>query len=167
MISGDDPEWVERVNKTNEYAIGKYFIFFTDHAGLTWKDKPINTSMSETMEMYMGPAILVFNIPFTIGAFKVFVTILPVEGGSIMRVRTWIDGRTRRNPLIYGISWMLQGISASQLWCDIVILSNKIRLSKPLIQKEDGPFFRINTWLKNFYSENSSTVTCGKFKNDW
>ena len=76
----------------------------------------------------LGPAIMSFHIPFTIGTFKVFVTTTPCDGGSIMRVRTWIDGRTNNNIFIKCIAWILSGISASQLNADIDIMVNKIRL---------------------------------------
>ena len=83
-----------------------------------------------------------------------------------MRVRTWADTRVHGNPLIKAICWLLTGISASQLHNDMEILENKIRLKKPLLQPFDGPYNRVNAWLKQFYSEGSAQVgAC--FKNDW
>jgi hypothetical protein len=84
--------------------------------------------MSKTLETFVGPAIMVFHIPFSIGTFKAFVTTTPVEGGSIMRVRTYIDNRVRRSFWKRIIAFLLTGISASQLISDIDILCNKIRV---------------------------------------
>lgn len=84
----------------------------------------------------------------SVGAFKVFVTTTPVEGGSIMRARTWIDGATQKSPIKRWIAWLLTGIASSQLASDIIIMENKIRLAKPLIQSCDGPYSRTNQWLK-------------------
>lgn len=64
---GDDKEWVEEVKNTGWGAVGKHLLFFTDLAGLTWKAKPMLTTLSPTKEMYIGPAMIVFHIPFTIG----------------------------------------------------------------------------------------------------
>jgi hypothetical protein len=115
--------------------------------------------------------MMCFHIPFTIGIFKVFVTTTPTDGGSIMRVRTWIDGRTNNNYLYKCIAWLLSGISASQMITDIDIMENKIRLKKPLLQPFDGPYNRTNAWLKLFYSESSNNFNtagkCEAYKNDW
>jgi hypothetical protein len=66
------------------------------------------------------------------------------------------------------LAWFLQGISASQLMADIVIMNNKIRMKKPILQPFDGPYNRTNAWLKQFYSASSTTIgkNCG-YKNDW
>lgn len=98
-----------------------------------------------------------------------FVTVTPVEGGSIMRVRTWVDNRVRFNLLKRFIAWLLVGISASQLASDISILENKIRLRKPLIVPFDGPFNRTTAWLKQFYSAKSPQPgeVFGAYQNDW
>jgi hypothetical protein len=51
----------------------------------------------------------------------------------------------------------------------VIILENRIRPKKPIVQPTDGPFARINTWLKMFFSECSkeaSSPTCG-YANDW
>lgn len=64
---GDDKDWKERVEETRWGAVCKHFIFFTDLAGITWNKKPIKTTVSETVEVFVGPAIMIFNIPFTIG----------------------------------------------------------------------------------------------------
>eukprot|EP01036_Dinobryon_divergens_P023117 gene23117-31434_t len=171
---GDDKEWAERraaaltlgpdgsaenevidsiwgQNLTAEsFCVNSRYIYFTDNAGITWRGKPV--TMSETLEVFIGPAIMCFNIPFTIGAFKAFVTTTPVDGGSIMRVRTWADARVMSSPWKRFICWILAGISASQLVCDIKILEEKIRLRKPLLQPFDGPYNRTNSWLRQFYS---------------
>lgn len=99
---------------------------------------------------------------------KAFVTTTPTEGGSIMRVRTWYDGRVKASFIKQCITWVLTGISASQLTADIVILTNKIRQKKPILQPFDGPYNRTNAWLKIFYSASSaSTGDCKAYKNDW
>ena len=164
---GDDPAWIDMHEKTGVGKIDKHLIFFTDKAGLTWKNKPIPTTASETLEMYIGPAMMCFHIPFTIGAFKVFVTTTPTEGGSIMRARTWINKATKNSLYVKSIAWILEGISASQLASDIEILCNKIRLKKPLIVPDDGPYNRTNAWLRSFYSEKSTEVGHSCYKNDW
>lgn len=73
----------------------------------------------------------------------------------------------RNSYLLRGLAWLLTGISASQLQLDVDILNNKIRLKKPLIQPFDGPYNRVNAWLKQFYSEGSVNVGKGCYKNDW
>lgn len=92
---------------------------------------------------------------------------LPVEGGVILRARNWVDRRTIVNPFVRMISYILQGISASQLWSDIVIMDNKIRLTKPTLQPGDGPWRVSNTWRSIFYSESSEHAEKGCYKNDW
>jgi hypothetical protein len=104
---------------------------------------------------------------FFSGAFKVFVATTPCEGGSRMLVRTWIDNRTRSSFWKTCIAWVLTGISASQLYSDIDIMCNKIRLKKPLLVKNDGPFHKVNNWINQFYSENSSKVTTAPYNKDW
>ena len=50
----------------------------------------------------------------------------------------------------------------------IMILSNKIRQKKPILQPFDGPYNRTNAWLKQFYSASSTAVNeCRGYKNDW
>jgi len=51
---GDDANWESLVKETGWGGIGKYLIFFTDDAGLTWDKKPIVKTMSETIEMFIG-----------------------------------------------------------------------------------------------------------------
>ena len=148
---GDDSEWktlvservnTEKGNATEEkdsggqYCVDRHLVFFEDEAGLTWgkEREPIASSMSKTLETFVGPAIMVFHIPFTIGAFKAFVTTTPVEGGSVMRVRTFIDYRTRWSLWKRILAWILTGVSASQLISDIDIMENKIRRDKPMLQ---------------------------------
>lgn len=167
---GDDQPWVERHEKTGWGNTDKHLIYFLDRAGLTWKGKNMESTVSETVEMYLGPAIMLFNIPFTIGAMKVFVSTTPVEGGSIMRMRTFIDASTRHNPFVRFIAWILAGVSASQLDADISIMTNKIRPKKPILQPFDGPFNKTNTWLKLFYSESSEKInecSAKAYENDW
>jgi len=62
---------------------------------------------------------------------------------------------------------VLTGIAASQLASDLQILTNKIRLKKPMTQAADGPYGRVNAWLKTFFTENSGPVGCKGYKNDW
>eukprot|EP00428_Durinskia_dybowskii_P063892 CAMPEP_0170379668 /NCGR_PEP_ID=MMETSP0117_2-20130122/13461_1 /TAXON_ID=400756 /ORGANISM="Durinskia baltica, Strain CSIRO CS-38" /LENGTH=435 /DNA_ID=CAMNT_0010635113 /DNA_START=57 /DNA_END=1364 /DNA_ORIENTATION=- len=167
---GDDKDWVEQVKKRNWGVVNKYMLFFSDVAGLTWAGKPMPSTVSETTEMYLGPALVVFNIPFTIGAIKIFLSMTPVDNGTSLRVRTWMDKRVQNSLLLRGIAFMLTGISASQLNADVDILENKIRLRKPLVQPYDGPYSRTNAWLKQFYSESSAThghISCDAYKNDW
>jgi len=64
---GDDQAWIDRFNKTNEYAVDKCLLFFTDRASLTWNGEIIKASASETVEMFLGPSNIIMNIPFTIG----------------------------------------------------------------------------------------------------
>lgn len=90
----------------------------------------------------------------------------PADDGSILRVRTWIDGRTNSNLLTKAIAWLLTGISASQLNADVEILENRIRLRKPYVQPFDGPYNRTNAWMKQFYSD-STPATSESYINDW
>ena len=84
-----------------------------------------------------------------------------------MRVRTWVDQRVNNNILLKWLAWFFSGISASQLWADIVVMNNKIRMKKPVLQPFDGPYNRTNAWLKQFYSESSSSVSQQGYRNDW
>lgn len=94
----------------------------------------------------------------------------PVDNGTSLRVRTWMDQRVARSWLLQFIAFLLTGISASQLNADVDILENKIRLRKPLVQPFDGPYSRTNAWLKLFLSESSAPtghIGCDAYKNDW
>ena len=51
-------------------------------------------------------AISCFHIPFRVGSIKAFVTTTPVEGGSIMRVKTFIDYRVRYSIWRRIIAWL-------------------------------------------------------------
>lgn len=167
---GDDVQWAKVRKSKYGDKLGHLEwqnLYLTDDAALSWNEKVLDTSKSDTLVEFYGPSIMVFNIPFTIGTFKVFVMTTPAEGGSIMRVRTFVDRRVWSNPLVYSICWVLQGISASQLQSDIDILRNKIRLRKPLVQRCDGPFGRVNTWLKQFYSASSDQVGKCSYVPDW
>jgi nitrite reductase/ring-hydroxylating ferredoxin subunit len=64
---GDDPEWEVKSKAMGLGCVDKFLIFFTDKAGLTWHGKVMETTLSETLENYIGPAIVAFHIPFTIG----------------------------------------------------------------------------------------------------
>lgn len=83
-----------------------------------------------------------------------------------MRVKTYITHETNSSLFARSLAWLLTGISASQLASDIKILENKIKLRKPILQPFDGPYNRVNTWLKQFYDENSYENQ-DKYKNDW
>ena len=180
---GDDSVWKEiianRAPRTKghltpeaesggQYCSDKHLVFFEDVAGLTWNGKPIESTKAKTLETYIGPAMMCFHIPFTIGAIKAFVTTTPVEGGSVMRVKTFIDYRVRFSLWKRLIAWIVTGISASQLISDIDIMCNKIRRDKPLLVPFDGPYNRMNAWLKLFYSEGSDAANdlC-KYNNEW
>jgi nitrite reductase/ring-hydroxylating ferredoxin subunit len=73
---GDEKEWQEIVRETGVGEVNKRYIFFTDLAGITWKGKPVSSSMSQTLETFVGPALMVFNIPFTIGKREIKVIII-------------------------------------------------------------------------------------------
>lgn len=132
---------------------------------------------------------MVFHIPFSVGTLKVFVATTPTEGHtSIMRVRTFIDSA---NPLVWGLGWLVAGVSASQLAADINIMEHKgtrlycvpdgpsaptrmclflgftVRLKKPLKQLNDGPASRVSGWLRQFYSASSESVGRAGFVPDW
>eukprot|EP00940_MAST-03C_sp_MAST-3C-sp2_P000887 g887.t1 len=132
--------------------VNKHFIYFTDNAGICWRGKRLKTTASQTLEMYVGPAIMVFHIPFGTNAFKVIVTTTPTPGGSVMRARTFSTAGW--NPITNFVTWLLVGISASQLQQDISIMENRLRLRKPRI----GPYMRTNAWLRQFYTERSELV---------
>jgi len=149
----------------------KQYIYFMDEAGITWRGKLIKKTLSITKEFYCGPAIMVFHIPIkNVGKIKIFVSTTPtvnndgVSGGSYMRTMVWLSNNSWK---LYIISWIVVGISLSQLLADINIMENKIRLSKSLITRYCGPFNKVNAWLKdNFYSKSSKDV--GKHNyDDW
>lgn len=159
-FKGNDPEWVKELEADPDKRgiVDPHFIFFKDRAGLTWNGEAIESTMSNTFETYVGPSLIIFHIPFTIGSFKAFVTYTPVEGGCIMRVRTWIDKQTHRSWFKRFIAWLLVGISSSNLANDLVILERKARYKKPMVQPFDGPFSRVNAWMKQFVSEGTAKV---------
>jgi cholesterol 7-dehydrogenase len=68
---GDDKEWVEEFNKTGWGVVDKHLLFFSDLAGLSWRGKLMPSTLSQTLETYIGPALVVFNIPFTIGELQI------------------------------------------------------------------------------------------------
>lgn len=161
---GDDEEF-EEVSKERNYGIlDKAYMYFTDSVVLAWNGKPLEFTKSETIEMYIGPALMCFHIPFTLSTIKIFVSTTPVEGGSIMRVRTYLNSSSF---LTRFIGWMVMGVSASQLAADIMIMANKVRHRKPFSVAKDGPLNRTSSWLKQFYSESSSKVGQGQFTPDW
>ena len=119
---------------------------------------------SSTCEMYVGPAFMIFRIPYKLANLTVFVTTTPVEGGSLMRVRTFLDNSSW---IAWMVGWLVMGVSASQLAADIEIMTNKIRLRKPFVQPNDGPYMRTNRWLKMFFSASSNTVGKEAYAADW
>lgn len=163
---GDDLEWEKIHQETGLGAVDKNLYFFRDIAGLTWNGKVIEKSVATTLETYVGPGFLVFHIPYQIGTIKVFFSYTPVEGGTLMRVQTFLDGSARWNPFKQLLAWVLTGISVSQLEADTVILEKKIRLKKPILQAVDGPWGKGNHWIKQFFSE-SSFKRPTYIKNDW
>lgn len=66
---GDDKNWEKEVEKTGWGAVDKHLAFFYDVAGITWNGKLIPTTVSPTTEMYIGPSLVAFNLPFKIGKF--------------------------------------------------------------------------------------------------
>ena len=64
---GDDPDWEPKMKEMGMGSTEKQLIYFTDKAGLTWKGKVMETTLSETLETYIGPAMIAFHIPFNIG----------------------------------------------------------------------------------------------------
>lgn len=93
----------------------------------------------------------------------------PVEQGTVMKVRTFIDKRSVDSMFVRAVAWILQGISASQLDADLIIMKNKIRLKRPILQPFDGPYNRVNSWMKQFYSPGKEVhkVDIDAYKNDW
>lgn len=111
--------------------------------------------------------MMCFTVPLFLGNWKVFVNTTPVEGGSVMSIRTYVDKSIRWNPLSRFITWVITGGTLTQLMSDVVVMSNRIRLKKPLSVPNDGPYSRSNAWLlKNFYTESSEQVGKG-YRNDW
>ena len=48
---------------------------------------------------------------------------------------------------VFGVpAWLVVGVSASQLASDIAIMENRIRLKKPYLLKNDGPYNRTSAW---------------------
>eukprot|EP00939_MAST-03C_sp_MAST-3C-sp1_P001671 g1671.t1 len=142
----------------HDSRVNKHYIYFTDEAGIRLNGRLLETTTSKTLEMYCGPAFMIFHIPFGDHAFKVFVSTTPCPGGSIMRARTFCTASLCGNPLMRFIAWLLVGVSAAQLKQDIVIMENRTRLRKPQLVPFDGPYMRTGAWLKQFYSENSGGV---------
>ncbi len=166
---GDDKEWKKVLTDDPSIPgiVDPHFIYFKDRAGLTWKGEVIEKTISDTFETYVGPSLIVFNVPFTIGEFKAFVSFTPCAGGCVMRVRTWIDQRTNNSFFKKWIAWLLVGIATSNLANDLLIVEKKLRLNKPLLQPFDGPYNRVHAWMKQFYSENSQKVGTEQFQIDW
>ena len=69
---GDDKEWIEEVKKMNFGTVDPYLLVFTDLAGLTWKGRLLRSTLSQTVETYIGPALIVFHIPFTLGMVMMY-----------------------------------------------------------------------------------------------
>ena len=38
-------------------------------------------------------------------------------------------------------------------------MTHKIRLRKPTLTKRDGPYARVNAWLRQFYTEHSADAS--------
>ena len=66
---GDDAEWPKKMKQLGMGVVNKHLLYFTDVAGLTWAGKVMPETKSETLEMYMGPAMVAFHVPFTIGKY--------------------------------------------------------------------------------------------------
>jgi hypothetical protein len=166
---GNDAEWVKEFEADPERrgAIDPHYIFFKDRAGLTWNGEGVESTFSDTLETYVGPALIVFHIPFTIGSLKAFVSYTPVEGGVLMRVRTFIDKRTSKSIFRRFVAWLLVGISTSNLASDLVILERKCRYRKPILQPFDGPSNRVNAWMKQFISPGTESVGEKLSCSDW
>jgi len=149
-----------------------HLMFFTDDVVVRSGEVELEKTRSSTLEMYVGPALMVFHIPFDVGHLKVVVCTTPLEGhSSVMRVNTWVEdggGSWFARFLVRGVAWVVAGVTASQLAADVSILSNRARLKKPLRQFHDGPGQgKAAQWLKQFYSENSADVGKDPFCVDW
>lgn len=66
---GDDKEWKDAVEETGWGDVDKHYVVFYDLAGITWNGKLIPPTVSKTTEMYIGPGIVVFHLPFKIGKY--------------------------------------------------------------------------------------------------
>lgn len=149
----------------SEDQLDPKYIYFTDIAGGTLMGRKLPAST--TLEMYIGPALMVFSIPLGDGgaAIKILVTTTPVQGGSVMRVRAWFN---RQNPLWRLLAWLVTGVSASQLAADIDIMQGRLRPKRPMVTKKCGPYQSTSRWLKQFYSKSSASIsTDGTFPADW
>jgi len=162
----DEPDWIDTKDDIGVDLVDKHFICLTDVGGLTWKGELMQSTVSETVELGIGPGIILFYIPFHIGAIRAIQFVTPTEGGAVSRAQYYLDGKSRYNPLARFLAWMIVGIGQSQLEADTIILEKKIRLRKPMLQSVDGPWNKVNNWLKNFYSESSSKCHL-HIKNDW
>lgn len=49
------------------------------------------------------------NTALYAGAMKVITATLPTDGGSMLHTQVWVDGKTRRNPLVYTAAWFFAG----------------------------------------------------------
>jgi hypothetical protein len=95
LFFGEDPAWEEEAAEHVSPRSGlplvtadKRYLVFTDDVVVASRGTPMPKTRSKTIELYAGPAIMVFHIPFTIGALKFVVCTTPVEGHcSIMRVQ--------------------------------------------------------------------------------
>jgi len=67
---GDDKEWADYVANSDWGTVDRYLLFFTDLAGLTWQGETMKPTLAATREMYVGPCLINFHIPFTIGMEK-------------------------------------------------------------------------------------------------
>ena len=59
---GCDAAWATKaandLGQSAAQAVDARYMFFTDRAGLAWRGRPIASTMSETLEMYCGPALM-------------------------------------------------------------------------------------------------------------
>ena len=136
----------------------KALIYFMDKACVAYDGKPMDWSISHTRELYVGPSMMVFHIPLPdTGDVKLFVTTTPIDqqAGSIMRVRMWLSNKTWK---LWFWSWFVGGVSVSQMLADIKVMESRIRKRKPCIVPGDGPFNRVNRWLRQFYTDADMAV---------
>jgi hypothetical protein len=171
--TGDSEEWKEQLPRYQAKSAitgdivpigctGAGYIFFTDEVVVRHRKEELDFSRSSTLEMLIGPALMCFHIPFSVGIVKIIVATTPVEGhNSIMRTKTFVNSSSW---FVKFVAWFVAGISASQLWSDIVIMCNKVRLRRPMRQhNEVGPGRLVDNWLKQFYSKSTALVGKGDF----
>lgn len=90
---GDDKEWAEEVQKNNCGIVEKNYVLFYDEAALTWNGKIMESTKARTLETYVGPALVVFNVPFKIG--KCFYLCYYILRALIVSILLLIQERSR------------------------------------------------------------------------